>query len=106
MASVTKSQALLLSHPQVLGAYIGTNASDQLLPRIPKMMVRGDSLQCTNVDALATAGFITSGGAADASATTYVATSRDFDLRRIATKVEVTGDIAQNVSMIDRMSVV
>ncbi len=101
MASVTKTQALLLSHPQVLGAYIGTNQSDQLLPRIPKMMVRGDSLQCTDVDVLATAGFISSGGNADDSATTYDTTARQFDLRRIAAKVEVTGDIAQNVSMIN-----
>lgn len=101
MTSVSKAQALLLSHPQVLGAYLENNNTDQLLPRIPKMMIRGDSLQCTKVDTLATAGFIASGGTADASATTYVGTAREFELRRIAAKVEVTGDVAQNVSMIN-----
>ncbi len=101
MTSVTKAQALLLSHPQVLGAYLVNNNSDQLLPRVPKVMVRGDSLQCTEVDTLATASFIDSGGNADASATTYDSTARKFELRRIAAKVEVTGDIAQNVSMIN-----
>ena len=44
MGSVDKSQALLVSHAQVLGAYVGSYPTDQLLPRIPKMMVRGDSL--------------------------------------------------------------
>ena len=101
MASVTKAQALLLSHPQVLGAYLDNNPTDQLLARIPKIAVRGDSLQCTQVDVLATASFISSGGNADASATTYVTPARKFDLRRIATKVEVTGDVAQNVSQVN-----
>jgi len=101
MASVTKAQAQLLSHPQVLGAYVETAKTDQLLPRVPKMMIRGDSLQCTEVDALATASFISSGGMADDSATTYQATARKFETRRIAAKVEVTGDIAQNVSMVN-----
>ena len=101
MASVTRAQALLLSHPDVLGSYIKTNPNDQLLPRMAKVMVRGDSLQVTAVDTLATASFIQSGGNADDSATTYDTPARQFELRRIATKVEVTGDIAQNVSMIN-----
>jgi hypothetical protein len=101
MTSVSRAQALLLSHPQVLGSYLKINNSDQLLPRVPKMAVVGDSLQCAAIDTLATAGFITSGGAADASATTYVDPARKFELRRIAAKVEVDGGIAQNVSMIN-----
>ncbi len=101
MASVSKAQALLLSHPQVLGAYVVNNPTDQLLPRLPKIAVRGDSLQVTQVDVLATAAFITSGGNADASETTYVTPARKFDLRRMATKVEVTGEVAQNVSMVN-----
>ena len=101
MASVTRAQALLLSHAQVLGAYVENCPSDQFLPRIPKLSIRGDSLQCTEVDELATASFVSSGGNADASATTYQGTARKFDLRRIPAKAEVPGDIAQNVSQVN-----
>ena len=101
MSSVSRAQALLLSHPDVLGSYIKDNATDQLLPRIPKLMVRGDSLQVTAVDTLGGASFITSGGNANEDATTYDAAARKFELRRMATKVQVSGDIAQNVSMIN-----
>lgn len=101
MSSVSRSQALLLSHPQVLGSYLPTNESDQLLVRLPKVPVRGDSYQCTPIDTLATAGFVTSGGTPDASATTYAAEARRFPLRRVAAKVEVNTDIAQNVSLVN-----
>jgi HK97 family phage major capsid protein len=101
MSSVDRAQALLLSHPDVMGAYVADAPTDQLLPRLPKIGIRGDSLQVTKVDTLATASFISSGGNADASATTYDTTAREFPLRRIAAKVEVTGDVAQNVSMIN-----
>jgi hypothetical protein len=101
MSSISRSQALLISNADVLGSYIKSNNVDQLLPRIPKMGVKGDALQVASVNALATASFITSGGTADASATTYDASARSFPLRRIATKVELNGDIAQNVSMIN-----
>ena len=50
---------------------------------------------------LATADFISSGGDADASETTYQASARVFGLRRIAAKVEVSGEIAQNISMVN-----
>ena len=101
MSSIDRAQAILISHPEVLGSYLKTNPSDQLLPRIAKMGVRGDSLQVASVLALATAPFIVSGGTSDASATTYDGSARVFPLRRIAAKVEVNGDIAQNVSMIN-----
>ncbi len=101
MGSVSRAQALLLSHPDVQGAYVQDAPTDQLLPRLPKMAVEGDSLQVTKVDTLATASFISSGGAADNSATSYDATARKFELRRVAAKVEVTGDVAQNVSAIN-----
>jgi hypothetical protein len=101
MSSITRAQGLLISHADVLGAYVKSNATNQLLPRIPKMGVRGDSLQVAAVNTLATAGFISSGGTPDASATTYDSAARSFPLRRIATTVEVNGDIAQNVSMIN-----
>ncbi len=101
MASVTRAQALLLSHPDVLGSYVKENNTDQLLPRVPKLMVRGDSLQVTAVETLGGAAFVTSGGAVNDAATSYVSTARKFELRRMATKVEVSGDIAQNVSMIN-----
>ena len=101
MSSITRAQALLISHANVLGSYVQSNNTDQLLPRIPKMPIVGDALQVAAVDALATAAFIISGGTADASATTYEASARSFPLRRIAAKVEVNGDIAQNVSEIN-----
>ena len=101
MGSVDRTQALLLSHPDVIGAYIKDNKSDQFLPRIPKMAVRGDALQCTSVASLGGAMFISSGGMVDEDATTYDTPARKFELRRIASKVEVAGDIAQNVSMIN-----
>jgi len=84
-----------------LGAYLGLNNTDQLLPRVPKIAVRGDSLQVTAIDVLATADFVGSGGAADASPTTYATPARKRELRRVAAKVELNGDIAQNVSMIN-----
>ena len=99
--SIDHSQALLISHPDVEGSYVKTNPTDQLLPRIAKLGVRGDSLQVTAVNVLATASFIVSGGTADASPTTYETTARVFPLRRIATKVEVDGASAQNVSQIN-----
>lgn len=104
MASITRTEALLVSHAQVLGAYIDTNETDQLLTRIPKLKVVGDSLQVTKytrASQLATSSFVTSGGTADASATSYTSPARSFPLRRIATRVEVAGDVAQNVSMIN-----
>jgi hypothetical protein len=101
MASVNRTQALQLSHPDVLGAYLDINNTDQFLPRIPKMAVVGDSLQCTEIDTLATAPFTASAGSADDSATTYTTPARKFELRRIAAKVVLDGDIAQNVSMIN-----
>jgi hypothetical protein len=101
MSSISRAQALLISHADVLGAYIKTNATDQLLPRIPKLAVRGDSLQAAAVEVLATAAFISSGGSADASATTYAAVARSFPMRRIAATVEVNADLAQNVSRIN-----
>ena len=57
MSSISRAQALLISHADVLGSYVKTNATDQLLPRIPKMGVRGDSLQAAAVSTLATASF-------------------------------------------------
>lgn len=101
MTSVSRAQALLLSHPQVLGSYLPTNNSEQLLVRIPKVPIRGDSYQCAVIDTLATASFVSSGGATDDSATTYEAEARVFPLRRIAVKTEVNADIAQNVSMVN-----
>jgi hypothetical protein len=101
MASVSRAQALLLSHPQVLGSYLAENNTDQLLVRLPKVPVRGDSYQCSKINALATADFVSAGGATDASATTYVTPARKFELRRIAAKVEVSTDVAQNVSLIN-----
>ena len=101
MSSITRAQALLISSADVLGSYIKTNNVDQLLPRVPKMAVKGDSLQVAAVNVLATAPFISSGGTADASESTYDANARSFPLRRIAAKVELNGDIAQNVSMIN-----
>lgn len=101
MPSVSRAQALLLSHPEVWGSYLATNNTDQLLPRLPKVPVVGDSLRVTRVDTLATASFVTSGGTADDSATTYVSTAREFPLRRIPAKVLLNGDIAQNVSNVN-----
>jgi hypothetical protein len=101
MTSVSRAQALQLSHPQVLPSYLGQNNTDQLLARIPKMMVVGDSLQCTEIDTLGPAAFIDSGGTANDVATSYQIPARKFELRRIAAKVVVDGDIAQNVSMIN-----
>jgi len=101
MSSISRPQALMISHADVLGSFMVGNTTDQLLPRIPKLAIRGDALQLAVVDTLATASFISSGGTADASETTYETDARSFPLRRIATKVEVNGDIAQNVSMIN-----
>jgi hypothetical protein len=101
MSSISRTQALEISHPDVLGSYLASNATDQLLPRIPKLPVVGDSLQTVKVAALATAEFVTSGGVANASATDYTSPARQFPLRRIPARVEVNGDIAQNVSMIN-----
>ncbi len=101
MSSLSRAQALQISHPDVDGSYVKSNNNDQLLARIPKLSVRGDSYQCAAVETLATASFILSGGVADASETTYEANARNFPLRRIAAKVELNGDIAQNVSMIN-----
>jgi hypothetical protein len=101
MSSISRTQALTISHADVLGSYIKTLETDQLLPRIPKMAVRGDSLQVADVATLATASFVTSGGTADASATDYDTPARSYPLRRVPTRVEVNGDIAQNVSMIN-----
>ncbi len=101
MSSIDRNQALQISHPDVEGSYVKTNPTDQLLPRIAKLGVRGDSLQVTAVNTLALASFIVSGGTADATPTTYDASARVFPLRRIATKVEVNGDIGQNVSQIN-----
>jgi hypothetical protein len=101
VSSINRAMAQLISHADVLGSYIKTNQSDQLLLRVPKMPVRGDALQVAAVATLATAPFITTGGTSDASATTYETDARSFPLRRIAAKVEVNGDIAQNVSMIN-----
>ena len=101
MASITRAEALLLSHANVLGAYLKTNESDQLLGRIPRIGVRGDSLQATDVETLASAPCTGSGGTADATATAYASPARSHAVRRIATKVEVNADIAQNVSMIN-----
>ena len=100
MSSISRTQALTISHADVLGSYIKTLETDQLLPRIPKMAVRGDSLQVADVATLATASFVTSGGTADASATDYDTPARSYPLRRVPTRVEVNGAIAQNVSMI------
>jgi hypothetical protein len=101
MSFLARTQALIISHAEVLGSYLKTNNTDQLLPRIGKIKVVGDALQMASVNTLATAGFITSGGTPDASATTFDASPRNFPLRRCATKVEVAGDVAQNVSMIN-----
>jgi hypothetical protein len=101
MSSISRAQALLISSADVLGSYVKNNNIDQLLPRIPKVPVKGDSLQVAAVATLATAPFISSGGTSDASATSYDASARSFPLRRIAAKVELNGDIAQNVSMIN-----
>jgi len=101
MSSISRALALQISHPDVLGSYLSSNPSDQLLPRIAKMAVVGDSLQVANIETLALAFFISSGGTADASATTYAVAARQFPIRRIATRVEVNGDIAQNVSMVN-----
>ncbi len=103
MSSISRAQALLISHAQVLGAFLASNSSDQLLPRIPKARIRGDSLNATKygVASLGGASFVTSGGAANADPTSYDSPARSFPLRRIATRVEVAGDIAQNVSMVN-----
>jgi hypothetical protein len=101
MTSISRAQALTISHPQVRGSYLPRNNTDQLLVRLPKVPIRGDSYQCARIETLATAAFVSSGGATDASATTYAATARNFPLRRIAAKAEVNTDIAQNVSMIN-----
>jgi hypothetical protein len=101
VSSINRAMALLISHADVLGSYIKTNQSDQLLARVPKMTVRGDALQVAAVATLAIAPFITTGGTSDASETTYENAARSFPLRRIAAKVEVNGDIAQNVSMVN-----
>jgi hypothetical protein len=103
MSSITRAEALLISHAQVLGAFIDTNDTDQLLSRIPKVRIRGDALNATkylNAN-LGGAAFVSSGGAANASPTTYSSPARSFPLRRIAARVEVAGDIAQNVSMVN-----
>jgi hypothetical protein len=101
MASISRAQALLLSHAQVLGAKINNNSSDQLLTRIPKVGIQGDSLNVTPVQTLATSSFLTSGAAVDVTATDYEATARSFPLRRVSVQVQVNGDIAQNVSAIN-----
>jgi hypothetical protein len=101
MASISRDQALLLSHADVRKAFLANNNTDHLLPRIPRIVVRGDSLQVTRIDTLATAGFVSSGGAVDNSATSYITTARKRFLRRIAVKVEVNADIAQIVSQIN-----
>lgn len=101
MSVIDRAQALLISHANVLGAYIKSNPSDQLIGRVPRLEVVGDSVSAAAVNALATASYISSGGTSDASATTYDASARNFPLRRIAAKVEVAGDVAQNVSMVN-----
>ena len=53
------------------------------------------------MDTLAGAGFIESGDPVDDTATSYQATARKFEFRRVAGKVRVPGDVAQNVSMIN-----
>ncbi len=101
MSSVSRTDALLLSHPSVLGSYVGINNTDQLLPRIPKLPVMGDGYQVTAVATLGGAAFVTSGASVDVVATTYTSPARNRELRRIAAKAEVAGDIAQNLSMIN-----
>lgn len=101
MSTVSRAQALLLSHPDVKGSYLSSNNNDQLLSRIPKVPTMGDSYQVTDIDTLGGAGFISSGTAVNTDATTYDATARKRELMRIAAKVEVAGDVAQNLSMIN-----
>src|SRR5262245_45768894 len=100
MASITRAEALLISHADVQGSYLANNPSDQLLRRLHKVSCRGDSCHLTAISTLATAAFVTSGGTTDDSATDYNSPARSFPLRRMPTKVEVNGDIAQNVSQI------
>jgi len=98
--TIPLAQALEISHAANYGAYLKTNATDQLLPRLPKVPVRGDALQVAAIASLATAGFIASAGDVDNSATTFESTARSFSLRRIAARVDVPGDVAPIVSQV------